>query len=97
MEGACVFIDKNNISNLFMYKEIINKTVFCLIYNKIKIQYGYISIYQCSKIIPDDSIHILYKLPFFININNTIDLWKNMAINKLINLNRIIDCENYFF
>ena len=90
MEGACVFIDYNNLSNLFIYKEIFNKTVFCVKYNKSSVKSGYINIYDCYKYIPENSIHILYKLPFLNNVNDTVDLWKNMVINKLMSINRIM-------
>lgn len=88
MEGACVFVDENNFSTLLMYKEIKNKLIFCVKYNFLEFKVTYINIFDFFSLIPDNSIHILSKLPYINDIDSTLDVWKNMALNKLNFLNR---------
>tara|TARA_B100000900_G_scaffold412569_1_gene434640 strand:- start:459 stop:731 length:273 start_codon:yes stop_codon:yes gene_type:complete len=89
MEGACVFIDKNNLSNIVCYKEIYNKQIFFVNYTKFSMHYSIISMFDYYKIIPNNNVHILYNLPLLNSINDTLDLWKNMVLNKLVILNKI--------
>ena len=57
MEGACVFIDTDNFSNLLIYKEIPDKIIFFAWYKLKELNIGYISIYDYYKLVPAKSIH----------------------------------------
>ena len=89
MEGACVFVDENNLSTLLMYKEIKDKIILYVKYNFLTFNVSYINIFDFLLMIPDNNIHILTSLPYINDIELTLDVWKNMALNKLNNLNRI--------
>ena len=89
MEGACVFIDENNFSTLLMYKEIKNCKIFFVKYNFIEFKIDYLDMFDFCLLLPCDCIHILSKLPYLDNIELTIDVWRNMDLNKLEYLNRI--------
>ena len=90
MEGACVFIDKQNVSNLLMYKEIPDKIIFFAWYKLKRLNIGYISIYDYYKLVPAKSIHILNHLPYLDKTSETLDLWKSLSLNKLNMLNGLI-------
>jgi hypothetical protein len=91
MEGACVYIDTDNFSTLLMYKEIKPRIVLYLKYNFLEFKVKYISIFDFLNLIPENNIHILSSLPYINDIKLTIDVWRNMALNKLNFLNRFTD------
>lgn len=91
MEGACVYIDTDNFSTLLMYKEIKPRIVLYLKYNFLEFKVKYISIFDFFYLIPKNNIHILSSLPYISDIKLTIDVWRNMALNKLNFLNRFTD------
>lgn len=94
MEGACVYIDNNNFSTLFMYKEIKDKLILYVKYNFITFDIKYISIFDFFYILPDNNIHILSSLPYINDLNLTLDVWRNMALNKLNSLNKVDKINN---
>ena len=63
-------------------------TPFLLKYNFLKFKVKYISIFDFLNLIPENNIHILSSLPYINDIKMTIDVWRNMALNKLNFLNR---------
>jgi hypothetical protein len=95
MEGACVYINKNSLPEIAVYKELknynnydnINNVLFCLYSNK-TLQMGYISTRTLTNILPKNSIHVLTHLPYINNTHETIQLWKSLLINKLNILNK---------
>lgn len=89
MEGACVYIDIDNFSTLLMYKEIKPTLILYVKYNFLEFKVNYINIFDFFNFIPENNIHILSSLPYINDIELTLDVWKNMALNKLNNLNRI--------
>jgi len=91
MEGACVFIDTDNFCTLLMYKEIKPRIVLYVKYNFLEFKVKYISIFEFFYLIPKNNIHILSSLPYISDIKLTIDVWRNMALNKLNFLNRFTD------
>ena len=94
MEGACVYIDNNNFSTLLMYKEIKDKLILYVKYNFITFDIKYISIYDFFYILLDNNIHILSSLPYINDLNLTLDVWRNMALNKLNFLNKVDKINN---
>ena len=88
MEGACVYIDSNNFSTLLMYKEIKPRLILYVKYNFLEFKVKYINIFDFFSLIPENNIHILSSLPYINDIQLTIDVWRNMALNKLNFLNR---------
>ena len=88
MQGTCVYLDCHHQSNLVWYKEYNNHNLFYLHYCNYKYQNGTINIYDYWKIIPDDCIHILFYLPWGDNLQDTINIWSQLAYNKLIHLNK---------
>ena len=87
MEGACVFID-NDFSTILMYKEIKKNLILYVKLNFAEFYINYINIYDFFKIFPYNYIHILNNLPYFNDINITLEIWKNMALNRLNFLNK---------
>jgi hypothetical protein len=88
MEGVCVYIDHDNFSTLLMYKEIKPTLILYIKYNFIEFKVRYINIFDFFYLIPENNIHILSSLPYIKDIQLTIDVWRNMALNKLNFLNR---------
>ena len=88
MEGACVYLDVDNFSTLLMYKEIKPRIVLYVKYNFLEFKVNYISIFDFLNLIPENNIHIISSLPYINDIQLTIDVWRNMALNKLNFLNR---------
>jgi len=88
MEGACVYIDNYNLSTLLMYKELKNNIIFYVKYNFIEFNINYINIYDFFKIFPNNPIHIISALPYYDYIELTLDVWKNIALNRLNFLNK---------
>ena len=88
MEGVCVYIDHDNFSTLLMYKEIKPTLILYVKYNFIEFKVRYINIFDFFYLIPENNIHILSSLPYIKDIQLTIDVWRNMALNKLNFLNR---------
>ena len=88
MEGACVYKDNYNFSNLLMYKELNNNKIFYVKYNVIEFNINYINIYDFIKIFPSDSKHIINSLPYYSYIELTLDVWRKMALKRLIFLNK---------
>ena len=93
MEGACVYINNDNKSVLVMYKEIkkrkeiCNNIILLARYSEQILEYGYINDKYFTKIIPIDCIHILTSLPYYDDINKTLDIWKKIVLNRLNYLN----------
>ena len=89
MEGACVYIDEYNFSTLFMYKELPKKnTVFYLKYCNYSIYHGFITIKDLDKLLCYEHVYILNHLPYIHDIDLTINVWKNLAFDKLNQLNQ---------
>lgn len=82
-EGACVFLDRFNNSNIIFYKEIDFNKVFLVKYNKNFLRYGYVNLKDLDILVPNNSIHILDNLPYINDIDLVINVWKNLAIDKL--------------
>ncbi len=89
MEGVCVFRDNRDCPNLLMYKEINLGKIFYFKYNKYNNFKGTISIFDFYKIVPKNNIHILYNLPILHDIDETLELWKKLTLNRLNILNKI--------
>jgi hypothetical protein len=88
MEGAFVYLENNYIANLVMYKEINDGVIFYLQYNKNYIYYNHISIYAFDYLFKNrmkNSIFILNSLPYINNIDITLNVWRNIAYDKLVN------------
>jgi hypothetical protein len=87
MEGACIYINSLNESTLLIYKEYSNNKVFLLYYVNYKLYYSFITTKMLTNIIPVDCIHILTKLPFYQNLEKTIEIWRLLVLNELKNNN----------
>ena len=83
IEGACVFLDRFNNSNIIFYKEIDFNKVFLVKYNKNFLRYGYVNLKDLDILVPNNCIHILDNLPYINDIDLVINVWKNLAIDKL--------------
>ena len=83
IEGACVFLDRFNNSNIIFYKEIDFDRVFLVEYNKNFLRYGFVNLKDLDYLVPYNSIHILDNLPYINDIDLVMNVWKNLAIDKL--------------
>lgn len=90
IEGACVYSDINNFSSLLMYKEINNKIILYVKYNFIEFSINFVNIYDFEKIFPYENIHILNNLPYDKNLEITLNVWRNIALDRLNFLNKNI-------
>lgn len=88
MEGGYIYLDNYNLSTLLLYKELKNNVIFYVKYNFIEFNINYINIYDFFKIFPNNSIHIISTLPYYDYIELTLDVWKNIALNRLNFLNK---------
>lgn len=91
MEGVSIFRDDYDYPNIIMYKEIKPGKIFYLKYCNYNHFKGTISIFDFNKLIPRNNIHILNKLPLLSNIENTLELWRKLTINRLNILNKVPD------
>ena len=90
MEGCCLYIDDNNLSNILSYKELSNNTIFYVKYNLFEFNINYINLYDFIEIYSKNNyIYIINKLPYFYNnLELTLYIWKKMILNKLNFLNK---------
>ena len=88
MQGACVYRSSNNQPTLIMYKELFTTPgkVILIVYRNNDIVKTYLTTRQLSNIIPPNSVDILTRLPYHKDINQMVDIWCNLAKNRLVEL-----------
>lgn len=88
MEGACIYLNNNNIPTISMYKNYYSNKVLHLIYcNKI-VYFSIITTKELTSILPNNCIHVLTKLPYKNNINDILLSWRIIILNKLLQINK---------
>lgn len=89
MEGACVYVDQKKNPVLVMYKEVEKNKVLHLSYSNGTSHYQFITSKLLTQLLPHDSVHILYSLPYLSDsLETTLNNWISIGINKLNTLNR---------
>jgi hypothetical protein len=84
IQGACVFRDQFDNPVLKMYKEIYNGYIFEIIYSQGKFYVNYIKTKKFTALFPNNSIHVVYKLPYYeVDIYSMLDI--NILIDKWVN------------
>ena len=87
MEGACVYINSYNNPTLVMYKEYYKDRFLTVIYYNYRLYIGFVNCKTITNILDKTCIHILTKMPIRLTIQDTIDEWKRLAREKLIEIN----------
>lgn len=87
MQGACVYINHENIPTILMYKELEYGLVFVLFYNKRDFYGTHITIKELTDKFPHDCIHILYSLPYNDDYEKMVESWRKLVKERLISMN----------
>ena len=87
MQGACVYVNNDNLPTILMYKELEDGKSFVIFYNKVNITSFFTSVKTLTTYFPHDCIHILYTLPFHDDYEKMSTSWKNVVKERLLSIN----------